>query len=82
MVKKTWSRTGVVYNCGNCEICQRKLLSNQGGWIINSLGKRFCIDHSNPKVSCFDQYIQERKTYAAYEKRKKDYASYEKNLRS
>ena len=35
-------------------MCERELLSNDGGWIINAEKKYFC--HDGKDGSCFDQY--------------------------
>jgi hypothetical protein len=53
--KKGWVRKkSTVLHCGNCEWCNRDLLSNEGGWIITLTKKYFC--HDGKDGSCFDQY--------------------------
>jgi len=58
--KKTWSRSNLTLVCGKCTICERELLSNEGGWIINAEKKHFC-HHYNNGLSCFDKYIKMEK---------------------
>ena len=55
--KKTWSRSNLTLVCGKCTICERELLSNEGGWIINAEKKYFC--HEGRDGSCFDQYCKQ-----------------------
>ncbi len=61
--KKTWSRSNLTLVCGKCTICERELLSNEGGWIINAEKKHFC-EHYNGTESCFDKYINKENNYA------------------
>ena len=44
----------IIKSCGNCHICNKEHMSNEGGWIINAEKLNFChsIEHS-----CFDIYL-------------------------
>ena len=59
MPKKTWNKTKErVFICGWCNVCQKELLNNEGGWIINAEKKHFC--HDGRDGSCFDKYAKEK----------------------
>ena len=59
MVKKTWNKSKVkVFICGYCNYCNKELLNNEGGWIINAEKKHYC--HDGRDGSCFDKYIKEK----------------------
>ena len=54
--KKSWVRSKEkLIICGNCEVCNKELTSDMGGWIVNAQKKRFC--HEGKDGSCFDKYI-------------------------
>ena len=42
-------------------MCERELLSNEGGWIINAEKKHFCEHYGVNTESCFDKYIKMEK---------------------
>ena len=56
--KKGWNKKNVVRLCGVCEECNKELLSNEGGWIINGDKKYFC--HDGKDGSCFDNYCERK----------------------
>ena len=58
MKKKAWKKQNSVRLCGICEECNRELLSNEGGWIINGDKKYFC--HDGKDGSCFDNYCKRK----------------------
>ena len=63
--KKTWNKSkDRVRLLWNCEDCNKELLSNEGGWIINASKKYFC--HDGRDGSCFDNYCKyiKEKQYA------------------
>ena len=43
MKKKTWvkPKNKIVF-CGYCEVCNKQLYSDTGGWIVNAERKSFC----------------------------------------
>jgi hypothetical protein len=47
-------RKVIIKSCGNCHICGKEHMSNEGGWVINAERLNFChsIEHS-----CFDMYL-------------------------
>jgi len=47
-------RKEILKSCGNCHVCGKEHMSNEGGWIINAERLNFChsIEHS-----CFDTYL-------------------------
>ena len=57
MKRKTWVKKETVRLCGYCEECNKELLSNEGGWIINAEKKHFCEHYGVNTESCFDKYI-------------------------
>jgi len=63
-----------IFKCGFCFICNKELLSNVGGWIINAEGLRFCHEGDG---DCFDRYHQDNLRRRAAENKKKEryYAS-------
>ena len=58
MKKKLWDKKQAVLTCGWCHVCEKELLSNAGGWIINADKKYFC--HEGREGSCFDNYCQRK----------------------
>ena len=62
MANKTWNKSKALIICGWCNVCQKELLSNEGGWIVNAEKKHFC--HDGKDGSCFDKYIIEQKKLA------------------
>ena len=59
MVRKTWNKTkDRIFVCGYCNMCEKELLNNEGGWIINGEKKHFC--HDGRDGSCFDNYCQRK----------------------
>tara|TARA_R100001510_G_scaffold19427_1_gene16939 strand:+ start:121 stop:351 length:231 start_codon:yes stop_codon:yes gene_type:complete len=72
-VKKTWKKPKIPsLICGYCEVCNKQLMSDEGGWIITAEKKYFC--HDGKDGSCFDSYcikqLQLRSEDATYEKEK------------
>ena len=66
--KKTWVKNKKqVYNCGQCDWCNKELTSDMGGWIINAEKKHFCHDGVNKL--CFDHYLDSRKPISQRRKR-------------
>ena len=56
MKKKTWVKPkNKVLFCGYCEVCNKQLYSDTGGWIINAEKKNFC--HNGIDELCFDTYL-------------------------
>jgi len=41
--------------CGYCEVCNKQLYSDTGGWIVNAEKKSFC--HNGIDELCFDTYL-------------------------
>ena len=73
MPKKTWNKSKVrVFICGYCNYCNKELLNNEGGWIINGEKKHYC--HDGRDGSCFDKYIKE-KQYAGSLRKKNEEAN-------
>ena len=58
MKKKVWDKKPAILTCGWCHVCEKELLSNAGGWIINADKKYFC--HEGREGSCFDNYCQRK----------------------
>ena len=58
MKRKTWDKKQAILTCGWCHVCEKELLSNAGGWIINADKKYFC--HEGREGSCFDNYCQRK----------------------
>ena len=58
MKKKVWDKKQAILNCGWCHVCEKELLSNAGGWIINAEKKYFC--HEGREGSCFDNYCENK----------------------
>jgi len=52
-------------------VCQKEMLSDAGGWIVNAEKKHFC--HDGKDGSCFDKYIKEKQSMA-------EDATYEKEI--
>jgi hypothetical protein len=60
-----------IFRCGFCFICNKELLSNMGGWVINAEHRRFC--HAGAG-DCFDRYHQDNlRRRAAENKREERY---------
>jgi hypothetical protein len=60
-----------ILRCGFCFICNKELLSNIGGWVINAERRFFC--HSGDG-DCFDRYHQDNlRRRAAENKREEKY---------
>ena len=70
MANKVWDKSKALLICGWCNVCQKELSSNEGGWIVNAEKKHFC--HDGHDGSCFDKYIIEQKNVA-------EDATYERN---
>ena len=62
MANKTWNKSKALLICGWCNVCQKELLSNEGGWIVNAEKKHFC--HDGRDGSCFDKYVIEQQNIA------------------
>ena len=62
MANKIWDKSKALLICGWCNVCQKEMLSNEGGWIVNAEKKHFC--HDGRDGSCFDKYIIEQKKLA------------------
>ena len=59
MVRKTWNKTkDRIFVCGYCNMCEKELLNNEGGWIITASKKYFC--HDGRDGSCFDNYCERK----------------------
>ena len=58
MVNKVWNKAKSVMAAGWCNVCQKEMLSDAGGWIVNAEKKHFC--HDGKDGSCFDKYIKEK----------------------
>jgi hypothetical protein len=55
---KTWVRSKEqIIICGYCEVCNKELTSDMGGWIITLEKKRFC--HNGKDKLCLDKYINQ-----------------------
>ena len=52
-------RKEILKSCGNCHICGKEHMSNEGGWVINAEKLNFChsLDHS-----CYDIYFNNVRT--------------------
>lgn len=52
-------RKVIIKSCGNCHICGKEHMSNEGGWVINAEKLNFChsLDHS-----CYDIYFNNVRT--------------------
>ena len=42
MANKTWNKSKTVMAVSWCGVCQKELLSDAGGWIVNAEKKHFC----------------------------------------
>jgi len=62
MANKTWNKSKALLICGWCNVCQKEMLSNEGGWIVNAEKKHFC--HDGRDGSCFDKYVIEQQSIA------------------
>ena len=58
MKRKTWDKKQAILTCGWCHVCEKELLSNAGGWIINADKKYFC--HEGREGSCFYNYCENK----------------------
>ena len=64
MKHKTWNAAKLqIRICGTCLMCDKKLMSNEGGWIINANKDYFCENHKANEHSCFDEYLRQRKEW-------------------
>ena len=68
--RKTWNKKQAILTCGWCHLCEKELLSNEGGWIINGEKKYFC--HDGKDGSCFDKYCITKKEKQYANGRKKE----------
>ena len=59
VLKKIWKKKEKIFVCGYCNMCEKELLNNEGGWIINAERKHFC--HDGKDGSCFDKYCHIKK---------------------
>jgi hypothetical protein len=60
-----------ILRCGFCFICNKELLSNIGGWVINAERRFFCHGGDG---DCFDRYHQDNlRRRAAENKREEKY---------
>ena len=62
MANKTWNKSKALLICGWCNVCQKELLSNEGGWSVNAEKKHVC--HDGKDGSCFDKYCEDQKNIA------------------
>jgi len=71
--KKTWvkSKRNLSIQCGTCLICDKPMMSDEGGWIVNAEKKHFCERHRTNEHSCFDEYL---KQYQEWKKSRKNNA--------
>ena len=44
-------------------MCDKPMMSNEGGWIINAEKKFFCERHRTNEHSCFDEYLRQYKEW-------------------
>jgi len=57
MQKKGWKKPKVQsLVCGHCKECDKKLMSDEGGWIVTHRREYFC--HDGKEGSCFDNYCE------------------------
>jgi hypothetical protein len=65
VTKKTWvkSRKQRIINCGTCLMCDRVLMSDEGGWIVNANKDYFCENYRANEHSCFDEYLKQKKEW-------------------
>ena len=69
--RKTWNKAkNKTFICGYCNWCEKELLSDEGGWIINLERKYFC--HNGKDELCFDKYINYKKEKQYANGRKKE----------
>jgi len=52
-------RKEILKSCGNCHICGKEHMSNEGGWVINAEKLNFC--HSLD-YSCYEIYFNNVRT--------------------
>ena len=45
MVNKIWNKTKSVMAAGWCNVCQKEMLSDAGGWIVNAEKKHLSLIH-------------------------------------
>ena len=64
VAKRAWvkARTRTI-KCGTCLMCDKVLMSDEGGWIINANQDYFCESHKTGVVSCFDEYLRQLKEF-------------------
>tara|TARA_R100000935_G_scaffold19421_1_gene37322 strand:- start:320 stop:532 length:213 start_codon:yes stop_codon:yes gene_type:complete len=62
--KKTWNKArSKVIKAGICTMCDKALMSNEGGWIVNANKDYFCESHKANFFSCFDEYLKQLKQW-------------------
>ena len=44
-------------------MCDKQLMSDEGGWIINANKDYFCERHRSNEHSCFDEYLKQYKEW-------------------
>ena len=53
--KKNWKKPSTKsLLCGHCKVCNKELISDEGGWIVTAKKEYFC--HDGKDGSCFDKY--------------------------
>ena len=65
VTKKTWvkSKKQRIIKCGTCLMCDKVLMSDEGGWIVNANQDYFCENHRSNEHSCFDEYLKQKKEW-------------------
>ena len=57
MKKKGWKKPSTKsLLCGHCKVCNKELISDEGGWIVTAKKEYFC--HDGKEGSCFDNYCE------------------------
>jgi hypothetical protein len=41
-------------------MCDKKLMSNEGGWVVNANKDYFCESRKKGFASCFDEYLRQK----------------------
>ena len=55
MKKKGWKKPSTKsLLCGHCKVCNKELISDEGGWIVTAKKEYFC--HDGKDGSFFDKY--------------------------
>ena len=44
-------------------MCDKVLMSDEGGWIINANKDYFCENYRSNEHSCFDEYLRQLKEF-------------------